>query len=268
VLGLAGESGTLATTLKKKLRDGDSYALYADHVKEELGDVMWYVAVLASKFSLDLGDVAKFNLAKIRSRYRGTADSKRRRKFHDSGFPREQRIPRRFTVRFEEVEEPDGKMRVTVSCAGRSIGGMLRDNSYVQDGYRFHDVFHLAYAACLGWSPVLRELLNCKRSKHAVVDEVEDGGRAIVIEEGIAAFVFGHASKHKFLEGLTSLDFDVLKVVKDMTSGLEVSDASWRDWEVAILEGYKLFRILMRQRSGFVTVDLNQRSLTYKRLRN
>lgn len=59
--------------------------------------------------------------------------------------------------------------------------------------YRFHDVFHLAYAAVLGWSPVLRALLKCKRKSHPWLDENQDGARAILIEEGISTFVFNHA---------------------------------------------------------------------------
>jgi hypothetical protein len=52
------------------------------------------------------------------------------------------------------------------------------------------DVFHLAYAAVLGWSPVTRKLLDRKRRSNPQVDLAEDGGRAIVIEEGIAAMAF------------------------------------------------------------------------------
>ena len=36
----------------------------------------------------------------------------------------------------------------------------LFPNAYRDDGYRFHDVMHLTFAALLGWSPVLRSLLR------------------------------------------------------------------------------------------------------------
>jgi hypothetical protein len=39
---------------------------------------------------------------------------------------------------------------------GVNIGDRLTDNKLEKDDYRFHDVFHLANAAILGWSPVLR----------------------------------------------------------------------------------------------------------------
>ena len=31
------------------------------------------------------------------------------------------------------------------------IGDALTDNAHIDDGYRFHDIFHFAYAAVLGW---------------------------------------------------------------------------------------------------------------------
>ena len=52
--------------------------------------------------------------------------------------------------------------------SGEKIGDELTDNAYKDDGYRFHDVFHSAYVAILGWSPVIRKLLKRKRkSKQA-----------------------------------------------------------------------------------------------------
>ena len=42
----------------------------------------------------------------------------------------------------------------------------------------FHDVFHLAYAAVLGWSPTTRALLKIKRKSRPEIDENEDGARA------------------------------------------------------------------------------------------
>ena len=82
-------------------------------------------------------------------------------------------------------------MMITID--GAPAGDELQDNAYVEDGYRFHDIFHVAHAAKLGWSPVLRgKLLNPKRKRSVdpIVDEVEDGGRAIVIDEAIVAYVW------------------------------------------------------------------------------
>jgi NTP pyrophosphatase (non-canonical NTP hydrolase) len=69
LLGLAGEVGTLLADYKKKLRDRETYRLFKENVAEELGDILWYVANVATKFDLDLAEIARFNLKKTRDRW-------------------------------------------------------------------------------------------------------------------------------------------------------------------------------------------------------
>ena len=64
-LGLAGEAGEVAEKVKKHIRDG---VLNVDDLKKELGDVLWYLAAIASDLGLNLDDVAEANLQKLRSR--------------------------------------------------------------------------------------------------------------------------------------------------------------------------------------------------------
>ncbi|WP_234837062.1 nucleoside triphosphate pyrophosphohydrolase family protein [Sinorhizobium meliloti] len=69
MLGLAGEAGQLLSEYKKHLRDGDAHKLFKERVCEELGDLLWYLANVASKFDLNLDDVARSNLAKAQERW-------------------------------------------------------------------------------------------------------------------------------------------------------------------------------------------------------
>ncbi|HUA11672.1 MAG TPA: nucleoside triphosphate pyrophosphohydrolase family protein [Solirubrobacteraceae bacterium] len=71
-LGLAGEAGEVANDVKKVIRDDDGVVSgeRRSQLAGELGDVLWYVAQLATELELDLEDVAGANLEKLRSRAR------------------------------------------------------------------------------------------------------------------------------------------------------------------------------------------------------
>lgn len=84
----------------------------------------------------------------------------------DADYEAAERFPRRVVAVFRGTRE-GSRVEVRTEINGRIIGSALTDNAYQDDGYRFHDVFHLAYAAILGWSPVLRSLLRLKRQSAA-----------------------------------------------------------------------------------------------------
>ena len=70
----------------------------------------------------------------------------------DEDCPQEEQIPRLLEI--EVFERPvGGKLYVFQRCNGINMGDRLTDNIMRPDDYRFHDVFHYAYAAVLGWSP-------------------------------------------------------------------------------------------------------------------
>ncbi|WP_373530628.1 MazG nucleotide pyrophosphohydrolase domain-containing protein [Nostoc sp.] len=203
LLGLVGEVGSLMTEYKKHLRDGDAHKLFKEGIAEELGDMLWYISNLASKFNLNLEEIAEDNLRKCRDRWgwRDSAqiDDKATTYIFDNGFPENESLPRQFKVEITEVSK-DNLIKMKAFINKQQIGNDLTDNSYTSDGYRFHDVFHFSYAAVLGWSVVTRSILKCKRKSNLRIDEVEDGGRAIAIEEGISALVFSYAKNYGFLE--------------------------------------------------------------------
>ncbi len=263
LLGMAGEVGSLLAEYKKYLRDGDAHVLFPNQVAEELGDILWYLANTATKFHLDLATIAADNLAKTRDRWPPDGSEGEYRLFDDD-FPAEEQLPRSFTAEITDTVDTEGKRRINLTIDGVPAGDPLRDNAYDEDGYRFHDIFHLAHAAKLGWSPVLRGKLltpNRKRRSAPEVDEVEDGGRAIVIDEAIVAYVWEYARRHRFLDGVTTVDYPVLKTIRQLTGGLEVVARSAHAWEEAILTGYGIFRDVRARRGGVLAVDLPTRSI-------
>ena len=351
LLGLFGEVGSLLSELKKKQRDKNAYFAYAHSAQEETGDVLWYLANVATALNLSLADLAASavsdtfgagvtdfaGLQRQDSLFQEPASSPRVQKSllrlaartgrlvrraneledtaaselasdlgrifealaaaaaeahisldgaarapvakildrwplarvytprFDDGFDRDEQLPRRLEVEFRE-KEVRGTKYVFQSVHGLHLGDRLTDNGADEDDYRFHDVFHLAYAAILGWSPVLRALLRLKRKSDRDLDEQQDGARAVITEEGISNWIFAHGLRHHAFRGVDSVDFQLLKTIRQMVKGYEVEACPLWMWEEAILKGFAVFRELKARRGGIVIADLMARTLTYREL--
>lgn len=344
MLGLIGETGEVVSELKKRAREGAAYITFGDRLGEELGDLLWYMAEVATRRGIRLADIDKQatrlgdpNMAKpdqgragwlrpalslademgrIAAAYQallansGTAgafDATLAEAFVEllrnvkslSGFhgmsleeiaqrnlakvkkrwvpltpripmdvaepPETEQIPSHFDA---WLEDDDGRVRVLFKIDGRKIPATpdtLTDNAYDPDGYRFHDVFHFAYAAVLGWSPVTRKLLGRKRKFDPRIDEVEDGGRATAIEEGIAALVFASAKQHGMFETSKTVEKATLQTIRDMTEHLEVRDRTKAEWSDAILQGFDAWRSIYEHGGGCVRVDQAARRIAFVR---
>jgi len=66
-LGLAGESGELLDLIKKMIFHGKG--IDEEHAKKELGDVMWYIAMIAHSFGWSLDEIFQMNVDKLKARY-------------------------------------------------------------------------------------------------------------------------------------------------------------------------------------------------------
>jgi NTP pyrophosphatase (non-canonical NTP hydrolase) len=70
-IGLAGETGEVCEKVKKWIRDADRKPMtqeQLDLLKKELGDVLWYLAVLAKDLGLSLDEIAQDNIRKLHDR--------------------------------------------------------------------------------------------------------------------------------------------------------------------------------------------------------
>ena len=75
LMGLNGEAGECIDILKKHLFQ--EHKLDKEHLAEELGDVMWYVAVSAEALGYKLSDIVKMNVVKLINRYPDGFDPER-----------------------------------------------------------------------------------------------------------------------------------------------------------------------------------------------
>ena len=180
----------------------------------------------------------------------------------DCTFLPEEQLPRTFEI--EITQRPNG--RSYLRWHGVFIGDPLSDNIADPDGYRFHDVFHFANAAILHWSPTFRALIKHKRKSNPKVDEAQDSGRAIVIDEGVSAYIFSQAKTLNFFEGQKSVSFDLLKAIQNFVRGYEVEQCPLNLWETAILQGYDVFRQVRQNNGGIVIGDRTDRTVKYRPL--
>lgn len=241
---------TTAALLTLKQNPGDSYALLAKFVD------CYLKGLHSAKIPFD--EVVAFNILKTRGRFI-PADKKLLPTF-DADFEEEERIPAKFEI--DITQRKSGKSYLRWN--GVFIGDPLTDNAQDPDGYRFHDVFHFAHAAILNWSPTFRALIKHKRKSNPVVDEAQDGGRAIVVEEGLTAWVFSRAKELGFFETSTNISFDVLKTIQQFTAGYEVEQCPLSLWEDAILQGYTVFRQVRANEGGTIICNRTSRSIRYK----
>ena len=298
LLGLAGEAGSLLNAQKKYYTDHELKTRDRGFVRTELGDLLWYLSTVASHCDLDLAEVAAQNLATTRqfNPAKAGAELPPDLPVLDADFPATERFPRRLVIRFRPLRAekgdpkrvqmmliqawpnafPDGPLELPPTRSGKKrwqgfavgqpLGDPLTDNSPNADGYRFHDAIHLGFLATLGWSATTRGLLRLKRRSDPAVDENQDGARAVFAEEGVAALLAKRSlSRGDFLTELC-IDSSTLEIVTTVFEDLEVAAFPPWIWRRAISQGFVVMQQLAQNRgSGFVTVDLEERVLTYSR---
>ncbi len=232
-----------------------------------LGEIAWHVAAIASLYKKSLDDIVEQNKNKASFR----AIREERTPLHDDDVEDErQKLPRKFEVSFVSVSSSHARMYLN----GKRLGNELTDNAYRDDGYRFHDVMHLANAAILGWSPVLRSLLKRKRKYDEKKDEVEDGARARIVEELVNKAIHvegvrlaprqGADENPRFFPNREQISFKLLKSLREFVKGLEAEENKYWEWEDAIFEGAGIYHALHKEGQGTVTVDLNNRSIDFR----
>lgn len=292
MLGLASEAGSVLKAYKKYLREGISLEANREYLNMELGDLLWYIAAIASTYDLDLNDIAESNIRRTQDRYgvHGIPERFDQLPVFDKEYPEGERFPRHLVIEFTEDRgargQAVGKMRLIearpndfpdgtrVNAQGKRIGykvgGLLgdelTDNTRQTDAYRFHDAIHLGFFSVLGWSPNMRALLGVKRKSDPETDEVEDGARAIFAEEGLAAVLSRLAKRRMGFLNEANVDGEVIEVAKAAAEGLEVDVFPGWLWQRAICHGFRAMAQLAANRGGYLIADFDSRSLTYEKV--
>jgi MazG C-terminal domain len=181
--------------------------------------------------------------------------------FFDDGFAFSEQLPRQFTISFKALED---KKTVSVMLNDYvQVGDVIDDNSHQNDYYRYHDIFHYTFATMLGWSPCARAMMKCKRKSNALIDKIEDGARAAIIEEALSMIIFNEARKKRFFENSKTVSKTTLRMIKELTEPFEVSTRTEKDWQRAILKGYQMFRLLIANDGGKIYFDATNQEINF-----
>ena len=234
-----------------------------------LGEIIWHLSAVASVLELSLNEIIAKNIEKVN--FRANRDNPT--PHHDEDREDFERLPRRFEIGFVTVRNGESRMYFR----GKKLGNDLNNNYRQDDGYRFHDVMHLANVAHLGWSPVLRALMGKKRkSRSDQVDAVEDGARAQIVEELVLKAIHSEGTRladeasrcpadgpARTFPARGVITFRLLKNLRHYVFGHEVWKNQYWEWEDAIFFGSAIYHNLRLEQQGTVTVDMDARKIEY-----
>lgn len=261
----SADDGLQAHVLSRMAQSAARLTTASDDDEHACGALLGDLAMVCGAFDDALEDIARANLEKTSKRWPPKDERVYGPHLDDDSTKSYEQMLRKFDMVFEE-RDINGKRFVVQSINDVFIGDPLTDNHTGEDFYRFHDVFHLAYLAHLSWSPVLRGLMKRKRKSQPAKDENQDGARAMIIEEGIATWIFNHAQNDDadFADyQVGALPYSLLKQIASMVEGYEVDiRPSWQ-WEQAIIDGFVMFRHLKEHRQGVIRVDMDNHTIQF-----
>ena len=297
LFGLAHETGSILNIEKKHRLSAIDRDLNPDFLRHEMGDLLWFLAAIATACRLDLDEIATSNLARVKDLHwsKIAQESLGSLPSIDEHCDPIERFPRRMALKFgqhprydqtlvasaelvfaypntfpagpirRKGEKPDGTPKDVLHgfSVPMDVGNKVTDNSRRPDGYRFHDAIHLGFVAVLGWSPSIRYLLNLKRRSSPATDHAEDGARAIFAEEGLTSILARMSEDRNGFRDEKNIDEDVLSVVKHAIKGLEVDKLPTWAWRRAINQGFIAMWQLIENSGGFLSVDLDRREVRF-----
>src|SRR3569832_2494066 len=122
LLGLVGEVGDLHSMFKKLILQRENGS-FREELREEFGDVLWYLTSLASLHKISLQEIVDSNAEKAKQLYSlGTTPS------FDSRYPEDERFPREFTVNIYQKHLETGTY-VKISINDVVIGDALTEGA-------------------------------------------------------------------------------------------------------------------------------------------
>lgn len=174
-------------------------------------------------------------------------------------------LPQIFEVEFKEVEK-DGTPHVSVFYNGMQIGNDLDDNTNTEDGYRYHDCFHLIYFVRFGSSHVMDVLLGIEQNKkmqrppqREIVTEMQTS-----VEEALPLMSFNLRQKETWVKADKPVPA-FLDIMCDLAKTAHIDPVpSHKEMSDLIGDFYKNIDLLHHNRGGILVCDRTHKTVTYK----
>jgi hypothetical protein len=84
-----------------------------------------------------------------------------------------------------------------------------------------------------------------------------------VVEEAAAAHVYSFARRHDLLDSGSAVDFATRRTIPGLTRPFELAIRTPKEWQTAIVEGFGLFRLILKHRGGSIRCDLVNRRVEF-----
>ena len=236
-------------------------------IKPYLHSLLTIFVCIARLSSISMCKVASQNIEKTEKRFSKNYEGI---KFFDDDFPIIEQFPRKLVVEIRQ-EQVGETTKAMLFIDGVMYGDPLDDNiSGEEDFFRYHDVFHMSYAAHLWWSPAFRALLNKKRRSDPDTNNNQDGARARLMEEGLTHFIFRYGKDNNFFKGKKDVrvSSSVLNIIEAMVKGYEVQDRPLSLWNDAIINAFDVFSKVKDEGGGKITIDMENRKLMFESNKN
>lgn len=284
LLGLAAETGSILNAYKRQFRERITEEDAKIFLKKELGDALWYLNSITTRLGFKLEEVALENLERIEEIYSQEHSPSSFPSLNTGKSTREQ-FPTEMKFQFKEKRHENGhkivevwliestpnpfergwkKGKIVHENGAYKIGDDLNDNTRKDDGFRYHDVIHMTFAAYIGWSPFLRRQLGVQRLD-GDEEEWEDNARARFSEEGVVAAVWAMAKSRNDFKSPQSVNEETLEFVDALTDGFEASAVPAWLWRQAISKACTNAKLLKENEGGFITLNTKDRTAVFSR---
>lgn len=162
--------------------------------------------------------------------------------------------PKNAVVEFCEVRTPRGESGVQLWRDGKALTTPLLEHPGLVFGFRYVEVFHLAHAVILGWSP------NTDRFLAAEVPPDPAESDDLGLEYAISALSVAYAAVDRDLSGASIVDPDLAEQIVDLAAP-RIPQFTEVDWQRAVSEGISAWRQLLAGTGRRVELDFASHQL-------